>query len=208
MTALSSEDQRRRGEQLGADRYLVKSQVGIEDVVRTIHDVLGDLPAAPAPTPQQTFGIPKPTAAVQPPSNTKTEAPRRVDTTLTPSQRPQQHPTTAAIVQSAPASSPAAAPQQPPAVQQPPTPDLTPPASESRSLPQPTAPFSSPRPASLGERIIHPLRSPTTPSQDMNSLMEKELAGEVPPADGPNPPPPPPPSPPAPPPPPTQQNVL
>ena len=58
MTALSSEDQRQRGEKLGADRYLVKSQVGIEDVVRTVHEVLGDLPgmtsaaqpvAAPAP---------------------------------------------------------------------------------------------------------------------------------------------------------------
>lgn len=42
MTALSSEDQRERGEGLGADRYLVKSQVGIEDVVNTVHDVLGD----------------------------------------------------------------------------------------------------------------------------------------------------------------------
>lgn len=42
MTALSSEDQRIRGESLGADRYLVKSQVGIEDVVNTVHDVLGD----------------------------------------------------------------------------------------------------------------------------------------------------------------------
>src|SRR5574344_1096473 len=42
MTALSSEDQRKRGEALGANRYLVKSQVGIEDVVNTVHDVLGD----------------------------------------------------------------------------------------------------------------------------------------------------------------------
>lgn len=42
MTALSSEDQRLRGESLGADRYLVKSQVGIEDVVNAVHDVLGD----------------------------------------------------------------------------------------------------------------------------------------------------------------------
>lgn len=42
MTALSSEDQRTRGESLGADRYLVKSQVGIEDVVNVIHEVLGD----------------------------------------------------------------------------------------------------------------------------------------------------------------------
>jgi len=51
MTALSSEDQRARGESLGADRYLVKSQVGIEDVVRTVHDVLGDGPAPAAAAP-------------------------------------------------------------------------------------------------------------------------------------------------------------
>ena len=42
MTALSSDDQRTRGEALGADRYLVKSQVGIEDVVNAVHEVLGD----------------------------------------------------------------------------------------------------------------------------------------------------------------------
>ena len=42
MTALSNEEQRRRGLALGADRYLVKSQVGIEDVVRTVHEVLED----------------------------------------------------------------------------------------------------------------------------------------------------------------------
>ena len=42
MTALSSEDQRQRGESLGADRYLVKSQVGIEDVINAVHEVLGD----------------------------------------------------------------------------------------------------------------------------------------------------------------------
>ena len=40
MTALSSEEQRARGEQLGANKYLVKSQVGIEDVVRSIKEVL------------------------------------------------------------------------------------------------------------------------------------------------------------------------
>ena len=51
MTALSAEDQRARGERLGADRYLVKSQVGIEDVINTIHEVLGDRPVAPAPEP-------------------------------------------------------------------------------------------------------------------------------------------------------------
>ena len=47
MTALSSEDQRERGNALGADRYLVKSQVGIEDVVNAVHEVLGDLNGNP-----------------------------------------------------------------------------------------------------------------------------------------------------------------
>ena len=51
MTALSAEDQRQRGERLGADRYLVKSQVGIEDVINAIHEVLGDRPAPAAPEP-------------------------------------------------------------------------------------------------------------------------------------------------------------
>ena len=50
MTALSSEVQRSRGESLGADRYLVKSQVGIEDVVHVVHEVLGDQATVPAAT--------------------------------------------------------------------------------------------------------------------------------------------------------------
>ncbi len=52
MTALSSDDQRDRGESLGADIYLVKSQVGIEDVVQAVKDLLdGKDRSAPAPTP-------------------------------------------------------------------------------------------------------------------------------------------------------------
>ena len=54
MTALSSDDQRKRGENLGADRYLVKSQVGIEDVVNVIHEVLGDRGGASTPITQTT----------------------------------------------------------------------------------------------------------------------------------------------------------
>lgn len=74
MTALSSEDQRARGERLGADRYLVKSQVGIEDVVNTIHEVLGDragasstaeVAPAPAPAPATT-PVPAPEIAPAP----------------------------------------------------------------------------------------------------------------------------------------------
>lgn len=76
MTALSADDQRQRGERLGADKYLVKSQVGIEDVINTIHEVLGDKSApssdvAPAPAPEAVLGtapVPEaePTAAPAP----------------------------------------------------------------------------------------------------------------------------------------------
>lgn len=65
MTALSGEDQRQRGERLGADRYLVKSQVGIEDVINTIHEVLGDRAPAPAePAPPSSEATPAPAAPV------------------------------------------------------------------------------------------------------------------------------------------------
>ena len=72
MTALSADDQRQRGERLGADRYLVKSQVGIEDVINVIHKVLGDKAvseAAPqpneaAPQPAEATTIPQPAEAI------------------------------------------------------------------------------------------------------------------------------------------------
>ena len=47
MTALGSSEDRERGEKLGVDKYLVKSQVTLEDVVATIKKVLG-APAAEA----------------------------------------------------------------------------------------------------------------------------------------------------------------
>ena len=50
MTALSADDQKARGESLGADRFLVKSQVGIEDVVNAVHEVLNDTNGTPAAT--------------------------------------------------------------------------------------------------------------------------------------------------------------
>ena len=67
MTALSGDDQRQRGERLGADRYLVKSQVGIEDVINTIHEVLGDkAPAAPAAAPADSSAAPAAAPATAP----------------------------------------------------------------------------------------------------------------------------------------------
>jgi CheY-like chemotaxis protein len=160
MTALSSEDQRARGEALGADRYLVKSQVGIEDVVRTVHDVLGDAPVA-TPSAAQTFGTPAPSAL---PRSTAPAVPPRqpAPTYQTPPAAPQYATPTASF------SNPVAQPvtQTAPAVV---------PAPGPTGLPQPTAPFSTPRPANLGDRIIHPVASTALPGPDLGSLIDQEL---------------------------------
>lgn len=139
MTALSSEDQRKRGEQLGADRYLVKSQVGIEDVVRTVHDVLADVPGVvQAP-------VAAPTPVAPPP---------------TPSPLPQPQPVAVPV----------------PAPINPPTPVTAPvPVAPPSPLPQPTAPFSTARPANLGDRVIHPIERPAEEGPGIASRISQEL---------------------------------
>lgn len=147
MTALSSEDQRTRGEQLGADRYLVKSQVGIEDVVRTVHEVLGDAPVAAAGGASLP---PRSTPPAQPnPSPASPPTPPRPAPAPTP--QPEQRP---------PQPAPAASPN---------------PSNSSSGLPQPTAPFSTQRPANLGERVIHPPEKPDN-EPDMAAMLDRELS--------------------------------
>lgn len=158
MTALSSEEQRARGEKLGADRYLVKSQVGIEDVIRAVHEVLGDVPGAAAP-------------AAQPANSPASAAPAAT----TP-------PQTAFGSQSAQATS---APQQPaptPAAPSVPPPQSTvvPPAPSAAPTPQNP---SAPQPPSLGgsgEKVIQPLENnPNVQKVDINELINKEIAKEA-----------------------------
>lgn len=186
MTALSSDDQRERGESLGADRYLVKSQVGIEDVVRTVHEVLGDAPVAGptggnafasprGPQPQPAPGArPMPTPGARPqPARQQPQAPQpqppvnpQAQAQPAPApQRPSQpaSPPTPqpAAPQTSPAPVPAGAPQKPP-------------VNTDNGLPQPTAPFSTPRPIGLGDRIIQPLQRPNGPS-DMSNRIAEEL---------------------------------
>lgn len=48
MTALSQDADRQRGESLGANKYLIKSQVTLEDVVNAVKEALGGGGAAPA----------------------------------------------------------------------------------------------------------------------------------------------------------------
>lgn len=207
MTALSSEDQRARGEQLGANKYLVKSQVGIEDVVRAVHEVLGDAPVAPAGNAFATPGpsaMPRPApAAAVPAREATTPTPASVPSTPAPApvaepalQPAPAAPTVAAPTQTpaapqpipSPVAPPAATPSEPraaamptpqPAAPQAPQPAPTTPASPAPfSLPQPTAPFSTDRPAGLADRIIQPLERPTDTSEPIADQMDKELGGD------------------------------
>lgn len=174
MTALSSEDQRKRGEQLGADKYLVKSQVGIEDVVRAVHETLGDLPGVgtnPVPVSQPAHAYEPATPTPQPTPAAPQPVTRPDISSLSPQPAaPAATPTTPAVnplIQQHPQQVFAPAPQSIPAPQPQPT-----------TLPQPMAPFSSPapRPSGLGDRVIQPL--PADDSQnsvDISKLMAEEL---------------------------------
>lgn len=88
MTALSSEEQRSRGETLGANRYLVKSQVGIEDVIRSVHDVLADTPIVASPA-SQIFSTPTLSAAMTRPAQPSMPTPSFNPQATTPAPTPQ-----------------------------------------------------------------------------------------------------------------------
>lgn len=139
MTALSSEDQRARGESLGANKYLVKSQVGIEDVVRAVREVLdgqtGSTSPSPQPVAQPQFSQPAPEETQPVPQQPFATQPVPVDTPTAPQATPQ--------TQTAPTLTPE---QQ---------------VSTGSPLPQPLAPFSSPAPASLGDQFAQ--AAPTQP---------------------------------------------
>lgn len=45
MTALSQDEDKKRGKDLGADHYIVKSQVTLDDVVSIVREILGNTPA-------------------------------------------------------------------------------------------------------------------------------------------------------------------
>ena len=156
MTALSSEEQRMRAESLGADRYLVKSQVGIEDVVRVVHEVLEDTPATAA-APGQPSEPTKPAASPQP------TTPQHTGGVSTPTQP----------VKTATPSVTSSAPAQPL-----PTPLATPTTTTGVS-PAIKPQSSTPKPASLKTRVIQPLNDPTIAPVNINDLLDKELAKEA-----------------------------
>jgi CheY-like chemotaxis protein len=72
LTALGQSDDQQRADKLGADRYLVKSQVTLEDIVKVTHDLLGD-GTAPAPAPADDSKAPSGDAKATEPTEPKPE---------------------------------------------------------------------------------------------------------------------------------------
>lgn len=77
LTALGQSDDQQRADKLGADRYLVKSQVTLEDIVKVTHDLLEGEPTAVA-----TAAAPQPTTT--PTATPPAEPAPVVDTPLVP----------------------------------------------------------------------------------------------------------------------------
>ncbi len=126
LTALGQSDDQQRADRLGADRYLVKSQVTLEDIVKVAHELLGDSGAAAAPadattTPTTDAAV---TTAPAPPavSADPAPAPGPVTAPPTPDPTPVPEPVTAPpadpVVSAPPAVDPAPIPE--PALAEPP----------------------------------------------------------------------------------------
>ena len=102
MTALSQAEDKARAAQLGADRYLVKSQVTLEDVARVAKEVLDGTPATPSsggltPTPITTpVTNPEPPEPVNPPTPVAPTPVVEPPTTAAP--MPATQPSTPAII--------------------------------------------------------------------------------------------------------------
>lgn len=99
MTALSQAEDKARAEKLGADRYLVKSQVTLEDVTREAHAILDSLEKEAADTVAKVEGTPAqapvsaPTPAPEPPKPTEPAKPAEPQPAPTPAPTPAPEPT-------------------------------------------------------------------------------------------------------------------
>lgn len=170
MTALSSDDQRQRGEALGAERYLVKSQVGIEDVISTVHEVLGDVPnanaqanmdtAASMPAVEAAIKEQQPAAEAPLPDTTELNAVETTPTTtIEPTNSNIPAPTTGQIIPDSPTALPVDNPAPAPA---PVAPAPAPVAPAPVAPVTPVAPAPAPAPAPAGPAPIAP--APVAPA--------------------------------------------
>jgi len=119
MTALSQAEDKARADKLGADRYLVKSQVTLEDVAKVAREVLQDEDTVPAASaamaaPQADIPAQSPTPTPVPSTIVPVPIPEPPAPTQVPV-APVPEPTTGIPPVSTPAEPPSAAPATPPA---------------------------------------------------------------------------------------------
>ncbi|HEX3569148.1 MAG TPA: response regulator [Candidatus Saccharimonadales bacterium] len=143
LTALGQAEDKTRADSLGADRYLVKSQVTLEDIVKTAQELLSQSTAAA--TPQQAPATAAPTTSMAP-QTAAAPAPEPAA-----SQKSAVTPVVAPVAVAPEPSEPKAAA---PAISMPPTPATTP-------APEPPQPNPEPAPP-----VVPPATpTPTTPPQ-------------------------------------------
>jgi CheY-like chemotaxis protein len=159
MTALSQKEDEERGHKLGADRYLVKSQVTLEDVVRVVSEVLAG----------------EPTTTLE-----EFEAPQQV-VTPTPAPEPVAAPAPAAqpvvVPEPAQTATPAPAPAPVQVTQPTPAPEPVAEATTQDVTPTPT-PISISSESSHKEKVISPINDINS-KPDVIALMEKEMLNEA-----------------------------
>lgn len=144
MTALSQSEDKSRAESLGADRYLVKSQVTLEDVARVAREVLEGEAGGSDETSEET--IPPTTVATEAPAQPVVAPPALDDGTNDNTQAIDQNPVT-------------------PTVQ--PQPLATPPASDiPQSQTLPAEPQTTNQPPVAPEPPVAPIPSPATTQPD------------------------------------------
>ncbi len=135
MTALSQKEDQERGEKLGADRYLVKSQVTLEDVVRVVGEVLNGQTEDANAVAQAVAPAPAPEPVAAPAPIAPTPAPEPVAAPVAPAPEP-----VVAPVEPAPAPTPAPVAPEPVATPAPvATPEPVAPAPVA-PMPEPVAP--------------------------------------------------------------------
>ena len=163
MTALGQAEDRARAEKLGADRYLVKSQVTLEDVIKVAHEVLGDAAPTPAAEPTPTAApvdvpvvaappVASPVPATPPPSEPVLVEPPAGLTAAGAAAQPVTPPVPAPAPQPATVTAPAptpppAAPLETPTPSAPPIPEPAEPTPPTVATPVPAVPVAAAAPA-------------------------------------------------------------
>lgn len=166
LTALGQADDKTRANSLGADRYLVKSQVTLEDIVKAAHELVDTGSGAPTsaaspatPAPAAPMGQPMPSMPPQP------AAPAAAPAFSTPVPAPAAPtPSFSSMMGAQPAATPAAA---------------VPPAPVMPAFGSPMPPASTPTPdASPSPMFAAPAPTPSAPTASMSDVASPTTAEE------------------------------